>query len=253
MQGKLIVFEGTEGSGKTTQIQLLYQWLRCRTDRVAVTREPGGTPLGEKLRQILLAFDVSGELSVSPGSARSTKGGTPNSHYPRCALRSANSARRAHRRDIDSDLGGMTELLLYAADRSQHVEEFIKPQLAKGTIVLCDRFTDSTLAYQGYGRGLSLSKIEQLNQMASFGLHSDLTLWLDLDVEVGLLRTRQRGKADRMEQADLEFHRRVYRGFAQLAKEQDRIIRVDASGSQSQVQAHIQTIITEYLTKWQII
>ncbi|MBO1349401.1 MAG: dTMP kinase [Hormoscilla sp. GUM202] len=208
MQGKLIVFEGTEGSGKTTQIHLLYQWLRCWTDRVAVTREPGGTPLGEKLRQILLA---------------------------------------------DSDLGGMTELLLYAADRYLHVEEFIKPQLAKGTIVLCDRFTDSTLAYQGYGRGLSLSKIEQLNQMASFGLHSDLTLWLDLDVEVGLLRTRQRGKADRMEQADLEFHRRVYRGFAQLAKEQDRIIRVDASGSQSQVQAHIQTIITEYLTKWQII
>ncbi|MBC6474883.1 MAG: dTMP kinase [Hormoscilla sp. GM102CHS1] len=232
MQGKLIVFEGIEGSGKTTQIQLLYQWLRCRTDRVAVTREPGGTPLGEKLRQILLTFQ-RGTLSVSPG-------GTPNSHYP-------------HRQDIDSDLGRMTELLLYAADRSQHVEEFIKPQLAKGTIVLCDRFTDSTLAYQGYGRGLNLSKIEQLNQMASFGLHSDLTLWLDLDVEVGLLRTRQRGSSDRMEQADLEFHRRVYRGFAQLAKEQDRIIRVDASGSQSLIQAHIQTIITEYLTKWQII
>ncbi|MBC6423219.1 MAG: dTMP kinase [Hormoscilla sp. SP12CHS1] len=247
MQGKLIVFEGTEGSGKTTQIQLLYQWLRCRTDRVAVTREPGGTPLGEKLRQILLAFQ-KGTLSVSPGSALSTfpgravgtRGGTPNSHYP-------------HRQDIDSDLGRMTELLLYAADRSQHVEEFIKPQLAKGTIVLCDRFTDSTLAYQGYGRGLNLSKIEQLNQMASFGLHSDLTLWLDLDVEVGLLRTRQQGSSDRMEQADLEFHRRVYRGFAQLAKEQDRIIRVDASGSQSLIQAHIQTIITEYLTKWQII
>lgn len=208
MQGKLIVFEGTEGSGKTTQIQLLYQWFRCWTDRVALTREPGGTPLGQKLRQILLA---------------------------------------------DSSIRGMTELLLYESDRAHHVEELIKPQLASGTIVLCDRFTDSTVAYQGYGRGLSLRKIEQLNEMATSGLQSDLTLWLDLDVEVGLFRTRQRGPSDRMEQADLEFHRRVYRGFAQLAKEQDRIIRVDASGSQSLVQAHIQTIITEYLTKWQII
>lgn len=211
MRGKLIVFEGTEGTGKTTQLQLLYQWLLCRTDRVAVTREPGGTPLGDKLRQILLS------------------------------------------KDIDSSIGRMTELLLYAADRAQHVEEFIKPRLASGTIVLCDRFTDSTVAYQGYGRGLNLRKIEQLNEMASFGLQSDLTLWLDLDVEVGLSRTRQRGKVDRMEEADLEFHRRVYRGFAQLAREYpDRIIRVDASGSQSQVQAQIQTIITEYLAKWRI-
>lgn len=208
MQGKLIVFEGTEGSGKTTQIGLLYQWLRCRTPRVALTREPGGTPLGEKLRQILLA---------------------------------------------DSSTKEMTELLLYAADRAQHVEEFIKPRLAAGTLVLCDRFTDSTVAYQGYGRGLSLSTIAQLNQIATFGLQSDLTLWLDLDVEVGLVRTRQRGTADRMEAADLEFHRRVDRGFAQLTKDHpDRIIRVDASGSQSQVQAHIQTIITEYLAKWRI-
>jgi len=203
MRGKLIVFEGTEGTGKTTQLQLLYQWLVCRRDRVVLTREPGGTPLGQKLRQILLA---------------------------------------------DPSIRGMTELLLYAADRAQHVEESIEPQLASGTIVLCDRFTDSTVAYQGYGRGLSLNQISQLNQIATSGLQSDLTLWLDLDVEVGLFRTRQRGKADRMEQADLEFHRRVYQGFAQLAKDNpDRIIRVDASGSQSQVQAHIQTIITDYL------
>ena len=206
MLGKLIVFEGTEGSGKTTQIGLLYQWLLLQRTRVALTREPGGTSLGDKLRQILLA---------------------------------------------DSSIGGMTELLLYAADRAQHVEEFIKPELAKGTIVLCDRFTDSTVAYQGYGRGLPIPQIAQLNQIATNGLQSDLALWLDLDVEVGLVRTRQRGSSDRMERADLAFHRRVYRGFAQLAKDNpDRIIRVDASGSQSQVQAQIQSIITDYLNKW---
>lgn len=203
--GKLIVFEGVEGCGKTTQMHRIGEWLHSGTafdGSVVLTREPGGTPLGLGLREMLLN---------------------------------------------GSDIQPTAELLLYGADRAQHVEAFIKPQLARGTVVLCDRFTESTVAYQGYGRGLSLTVIEQLNAIATGGLHSDLTLWLDIDVEVGLARTRNRGQADRMERADLEFHRRVRRGYAALATAApERILRVDASGSPEAVQARIQKILFNF-------
>jgi dTMP kinase len=140
------------------------------------------------------------------------------------------------------------ELLLYAADRAQHVEEVLKPQLALGTIILCDRYTDSTIAYQGYGRGLSLSCLSQLNSIATGGLESDLTLWLDVDVEVGLARARGRGVADRIEQADLAFHRRVQEGYGELAlANPNRIVRVDASLSEAVVQEQIQAILSQRL------
>lgn len=216
MRGKLIVFEGVEGSGKTTQLQRCLDWLQGshlrsavgETIPLALTREPGGTALGIGLRQLLL------ESSASP-------------------------------------LQDRAELLMYAADRAQHVEELLEPQLARGTIILCDRYTDSTVAYQGYGRGLDLALIEQLNQIATGGLQSDLTLWLDIDAEVGLQRAKKRGSADRIEQADLDFHRRVQQGFTQLAASHpDRIIRIDASKSEQEVHLAIQEILRQKLSTW---
>jgi dTMP kinase len=127
------------------------------------------------------------------------------------------------------------------------VEEFIKPYLEKGAIVLCDRYTDSTIAYQGYGRGIDLKLIEQLNGIATGGLVSHLTLWLDVDVQIGLERARQRGKADRMEQADLAFHQRVRAGFAELAKlSPQRIVRIDASQSEEAVELAIREVLFQW-------
>jgi dTMP kinase len=219
MHGLLIVFEGVEGSGKTTQMQRGLDWLQgsglsscigegSEKTPVVVTREPGGTLLGVSLRQLLL---------------------------------------EGHSLTIQD----RTELLMYAADRAQHVEEFLKPQLASGAIVLCDRYTDSTVAYQGYGRGLDLNLIQQLNQIATDGLESNLTLWLDIEVETGLKRARQRGIADRIEQADLEFHRRVQQGFVQLAQlYPERIVRIDASKSEEEVHLAIQEILSQRLKAW---
>ncbi|MEQ9232638.1 dTMP kinase [Coleofasciculus sp. E2-BRE-01] len=210
----LIVFEGVEGSGKTTQIQRSRDWfLRSgildklgnyrKPPPVIITREPGGTPLGINLRQLLL-------------------------------------------QEQSSSLQHRTELLLYAADRSQHVEELLQPQLNAGAIILCDRYTDSTIAYQGYGRGIDLALIEQINHIATGGLESDLTLWLDVDVTIGLQRARERGVADRMEQAELAFHQRVQQGFAQLASQHpQRIVRIDANQSPDAVQRDIQTVLRQ--------
>jgi dTMP kinase len=188
MGGKLIVFEGGEGSGKTTQIERLQAWLEsCDEIRklhekkifvgVKRTREPGGTAMGKKIRELLLR-------SPDP---------------------------------LETPLVSTAELLLYAADRAQHVEEELRPWLAEGYWVLCDRYTDSTVAYQGYGRQLDLALIETLNQVATGGLKSDLTLWLNVPPSVGLARMQQRGQADRIEQASALFHERVCAGFAQLA------------------------------------
>lgn len=213
MLGKLIVFEGVEGAGKTTQMQRIQSWLQALTPTpVVITREPGGTQLGQGLRRLLL--DYQG----------------------------------------DEPIEDRAELLMYAADRSQHVEGFLKPQLQQGTIILCDRYTNSTIAYQGYGRGIDLKLIEQLNEIATNGLESDLTLWLDIDVELGLSRTRTRGIADRMEQANIEFHRRVQQGFEALAKCNDEgIIRINAHLNIEEVTEIIKRILTNKLTEWGVI
>ena len=221
MQGKLIVFEGGEGGGKTTQIQRIYHWLQHHTrlccDTVVITREPGGTALGQGLRHLLL--DVNTTEAIDDRA----------------------------------------ELLLYAADRAQHVNRFVKPHLDKGTLILSDRFTDSTIAYQGYGRGLDLNLIHQLNQIATTGLQSDLTLWFDIDVATGLARTQKRGvsdtadatQGDRIEQTSLEFHQRVRRGFTQLAKDHpDRIVSIDASLSADEVTQQIQQVLNQRLQAW---
>ncbi len=148
----------------------------------------------------------------------------------------------------DQVIAPAAELLLYAADRAHHVDTHLRPHLNQGTWVLCDRYTDSTVAYQGYGRGLDLGLIDQLNQIATGGLASHLTLWLDLDVEVGLARTRQRGLGDRMEQADLAFHQRVRAGFQALHRQfPERITRIDASLSEADVAAQIQAVVQQWL------
>jgi dTMP kinase len=219
MQGKLIVFEGVEGSGKTTQLRRSQSWLldslwfnRLQTQgyisHLLVTRQPGGTELGQAIRQLLL------HSSQSPIQDRA-------------------------------------ELLLYAADRAQHVEESLKPQLQQRALILCDRYTDSTVAYQGYGRGLDLNLIQQLNQVATGGLESNLTLWFDLDVEQGLARTKLRGTADRIEQDSLAFHQRVQQGFTELASANpDRIVRIDASRSEAEVSEQVQAVLQKWLMQW---
>ena len=220
MIGKFIVFEGVEGGGKTTQIELLRDCLLGKeelrqilskyiNEQVVITREPGGTKLGKALRKLLLSSDVLAEK-----------------------------------------IQNTSELLLYAADRAQHVEALIKPCLEKGAIVLCDRFIDSTIAYQGYGHGLDLELIQQLNSIATGGLKSDLTFWLDLDVEIGLSRVKNRGNFDRMEQANIEFHRRVQQGYQELAKNNSLIVRIDANLTREKVQQQIQEIIMQKLVEW---
>lgn len=220
LQGRLVVFEGGEGCGKTTQLARSQSWLlenalfkqlqaKGSISQLITTREPGGTELGQNIRQLLLH---------------------PSTQEP---------------------IRDQTELLLYAADRAQHVEGFLNPHLATGALVLCDRYTDSTVAYQGYGRGLDRSLIDQLNAIATGGLQSDLTLWLDVDPSIGLARAQKRGASDRMEQAHLAFHQRVRQGFTELAEAYpQRIVRVDASSSEAEVATQIQQILMQYLTRW---
>ncbi|MDZ8240222.1 MAG: dTMP kinase [Nostoc sp. ChiQUE01a] len=222
MGGKLIVFEGVEGCGKTSQIQLCCQWLESLGISVVVTREPGGTQLGLDLRRLLLE-----KAEDKP--------------FP--AGRYANGFAQG------KPIAEVTELLLYAADRSQHVEQELKPNLAAGKYILCDRYTDSTIAYQGYGRGLNIGLINQLNYIATGGLESDLTIWLDVDVEVGLSRKRESQVGlDRIEQETIAFHRRVQQGYAELAASHpSRIARVDGSLSKQAVQEVIQEILHAHL------
>lgn len=211
MKGKLIVFEGVEGAGKTTQMQRLIHWMQAKCFNIkgsVATREPGGTELGKGLRSLLL-------------------------------------------QSSDESVSDRAELLMYAADRTQHVETFIKPKLTLGTMVFCDRFTDSTIAYQGYGRGLDFGLIQQLNEIATGGLQSDLTFWLDIDVEAGLARVRARGKPDRMEQTNLEFHQRVQQGFTELARQNpDRMVRINGDRPEDEVAHEIQTIFSARLAAW---
>lgn len=231
MVGKFIVFEGGEGSGKTTQIEKLREWLlsdvafdtlqaQGKVSGLKLTREPGGTALGKDIRQLLL---------------------TPRN------------------RAQDSTICSNTELLLYAADRAQHVEETILPWLNAGYWVLCDRFTDSTMAYQGYGRQLDLALIHQLNEIATGGLKTDLTLWLNVSPSIGLGRMRQRGEADRIEQAGEAFHQRVCEGFGAMADSEgcDRhpyssgpTVEIDGNQALDSVSTQIQTVIQQRIKQW---
>jgi dTMP kinase len=179
-RGLLIAFEGTEGTGKSTHVQLLAAALRAEGRRVRETREPGGTPLGAEIRRLVMHVET----------------------------------------DVPTSLA---ELLLYLADRAQHLDTVIRPALAAGEIVLSDRFSASTIAYQGYGRGLDLDTVKRLDALVRADVVPDVTVLLDAPVEIGLGRARG---DDRFHRAELAFHERVRQGFLRLAEENPERTRV---------------------------
>lgn len=203
-RGVFVTLEGIEGSGKSLQIERLAAWLRARGETAVVTREPGGTPLGRRLRSLLLE---AGAGAVRPE----------------------------------------TELFLYVADRVQHLLEVIDPALARGEVVLCDRFVDATLAYQGYGRRLPLELVLALHSHPPLDRRPDRTVLLDLDPKTGLERARRRNRErgvarreGRFELEGLDFHRRVRDGYLALATTfPERIRVVPAGGSAEEVEARV--------------
>ncbi len=179
-KGLFITFEGIDGCGKTTQINLLKNYLENNGYKVILTREPGAKGLGEKLREILLNYD--GEVSSN------------------------------------------CESFLFLADRAQHIDTIIKPAIQNGVVVLCDRHTDSTVAYQGYGRSLDLDQIKQLNNIATSGIKPDITFILDIDIETSLIRI---GKGrDRMENSGREFFERVRNGYIEISKQEPERVKL---------------------------
>ncbi|MDA8786472.1 dTMP kinase [Porticoccaceae bacterium] len=197
MRGKFITIEGTEGVGKTTNIQFIQSWLHSKQLAYLCTREPGGTPLAEQIRELLLA----------------------------------------PREELVCDTA---ELLLMFAGRAQHLNQVIEPALEDGAWVLCDRFTDATYAYQGAGRGMGTSLISELELIVQGSLRPDLTLILDIPVEVGLKRASERSAPDRFEQEKTEFFDRVRNGYLQIADQHpDRCVVIDASQPLDEVQREL--------------
>lgn len=207
MKGKFITLEGIEGSGKSTQIFLLANYLKSLGIRMVLTREPGGTLIGDQVRKILL----------DP----------------------ANTA-----------LDPKAELLLYAASRAQHLKEVILPNLEDPGVVLCDRFADATLAYQGYGRKLDIDLIRMLDRIVCAGLRPDVTILLDIDAAAGVARARGRNNSRgleteaRFENEAIAFHERVRQGYLALARQEPERIRiVEASRSMEDIQREIRKIV----------
>jgi len=201
-----ITFEGIEGSGKTTQIRLLMDWLQQRQVRALLTREPGGTGIGEQIRSLLL----------NPANTEMTP---------------------------------EAEILLFSAARAQIVRQVIRPRLAEGWVVICDRFADSTLAYQGYGHGLPLQDLLSITQFTTGGLWPDLTVYLDLDVETGLRRKAATPEEwNRMEAHAVEFHQRVREGYLQLAaQDPERWLVLDATLPVDVIQGQIRERVMSML------
>jgi len=200
-----ITFEGPEGSGKTSQIAPLADFLREKGYSVVTTREPGGTKIGDQVREILMRLENT-------------------SMHPR------------------------TETLLFLAARAQLVEQCIRPELDRGNLVLCDRYADSTLAYQGYGHGNNLQTLRQLLDFATGNLWPDLTLLLDVDPEQGLRRRRAGGDWNRLDAYTLAFHKRVWNGYHEMAQQDpQRWVIIDASQSFDAVQDQIREIILKRL------
>ncbi len=201
-----ITLEGIEGAGKSSNTAFIETWLRQRDIDVILTREPGGTELGEALRAMLLGFK-------------------------------------------HADMAADTELLLIFAARAQHLDQVIRPALNAGSWVLCDRFTDATHAYQGGGRGLNASHIQALEALVQRGLKPDLTLLLDLPVEIGLERAHKRSAADRFESEHRAFFKRVRAAYLEIAeREPGRVKRIDASAPLETVQARITRVLEAALS-----
>jgi dTMP kinase len=192
-----ITLEGPEGSGKTSQLVPLAEYLRGQGRTVVTTREPGGTSIGDQVRSVLTNVQNT-------------------AMHPR------------------------TEILLFLAARAQHVEELIRPALSRGEIVICDRYADSTLAYQGYGHGIDLDLLRRLLDFSTGGLQPDLTLLLDVDAETGLQRRRVGGDWNRLDAYSLAFHQRVRQGYLKLAAESPkRWVVIDASRCAADVQTDL--------------
>ncbi|AFS69188.1 MULTISPECIES: dTMP kinase [Exiguobacterium] len=207
MTGTFITVEGPDGAGKTTQLQLLAERLTAEGYDIVMTREPGGTRIGNEIRSLILnpAF---------------------------------------------SEMDEMTEILLYAASRAQHVNELIRPALAAGKIVLCDRFIDASIAYQGYGLGYSIEQVRTINHQATNGLEPDRTYLFDLTVTDSKQRMMERGALDRIEQRDDLFRQRVYEGFMTLAEQEpERIQLVNANQSIEVLQNNLCQDLLTYLEK----
>ena len=207
MSGKFITIEGTEGAGKSTNLSSIEKVLNDFDISYIVTREPGGTAVGEELRSVLL-------------------------------------------KNESINISGQTELLLMFASRMQHINDVIKPALKLNKWVICDRFTDASYAYQGYGRQLNLSFISSLENLVHPDLQPDLTLILDVPVNIAMGRVHNRGKLDRFEQEDVAFFNRVRAGYKEIAKNNiDRCREIDASKDLAEVQAEVMQIIRDFCKK----
>lgn len=203
--GRFITLEGTEGVGKSTNLRFIESVLQQHQINYQLTREPGGTPLAEQVRELLLA-------------------------------------------NRDEQVADDAELLLVFAARAQHLDQVIRPALATGDWILCDRFTDATFAYQGGGRGLSKELIGQLELMVQRGLQPDLTILLDLPVEIGLARASERGELDRFENERMSFFVKVREAYLErAAADPQRFAVIDASGTLEQVQQQIAEVLHHYL------
>ena len=206
MRGLFITLEGGDGAGKSTQIRNIKSFFEMKGLVVVHTREPGGTQISEKLRDILL-----------------------DSH--------------------NTEMDAVTEMLIYAASRAQHVRELVKPALDEGSVVICDRFLDSSIAYQAYGRGLG-DMVKIVNSYATDGLTPDITFWMDIDPDAGKERVSKMGDFDRLEMEARDFHYRVYEGYKSMAQsEPDRIKRIDASRSVEEISAEIIKYLEEICEK----
>ncbi|OGP52892.1 MAG: dTMP kinase [Deltaproteobacteria bacterium RBG_13_52_11] len=202
--GLLVTFEGIEGSGKTTQIELTREYMEMEGYPCLVTKEPGGVPLGEEIRTLLLD---KGDLRIDP----------------------------------------LAELFLIEADRTQHVAEVIRPALEKGQMILCDRYIDATIAYQGYGRGVDIDFIVEMNQWATGGLTPHRTIVLDCPVDLGMARAKGE---DRFEREGHTFHQRVREGYLRIAqKDPERVRVVSGKGEQVAIQEEIRRIIRPLLDR----
>jgi dTMP kinase len=202
-----ITLEGPEGSGKTSHVKPLADWLTAQGRRAYVTREPGGTEIGEQIRAVI--HDLN-----------------------------------------NTEMNPRTETLLYQAARAQVVEQVIRPKLAEGYVVLCDRYADSTIAYQGYGHQQNLEEVRALVKYATGGLVPNLTILLDVDVELGLKRKTKNGEWNRLDAYTVEFHQRVRAGYLEMVKQEPkRWVIVDASETWERVQEELRRAILECLRK----
>lgn len=202
MKGLFITLEGGDGAGKSTQIRNIERFFSEKGLVVMHTREPGGTAISEKLRDILL-----------------------DNH--------------------NSEMYAETEMLIYAAARAQHVRELVLPALERGEIVICDRFVDSSVAYQAYGRELG-DMVAEVNGYATGGLRPDITFWLDIDPAAGRARAAKAGDLDRLELEQMDFHYRVYEGYRKIAEQEpDRVRRIDASDTVETICSNIYACLEE--------